>query len=396
MSLIPPPLFARSESDRLVAGVAGGLGARIGVEPVVLRMAIVVLAFAGGVGIVAYLLMWLLSGEGDAPPTTEPGMRRMLAVWIIVAGVLALLREFAMFWPGDAMMLSAGLGGFGSAVLWTRSEERERLSRFASRIPVAPAEALAGLSRGKVAIGGVLVLAGMITFLSANTSVETVRNVVFAVAVTAGGLSLILAPWIARLVRSLRAERHERIRSEERAEVAAHLHDSVLQTFALIQRSGSSQEMASLARAQERELRSWLYGRSVPGAPTMLSDALEDMAARIERLHRVAVESVLVGDAEIDDRLRALVDAAGEAVTNAAKHAGVTTISMYCEVTEAEVSLYVRDEGGGFEVATAAVDRRGITESIVGRMERNGGVATIRSRPAEGTEVHLRLPRNGS
>jgi len=387
----------------MVAGVAGGLGPRLGLEPAVLRLAFVVMTVAGGAGVVLYLIAWLVSGEEEgeeAPqePMRAPSspMRRVFALGLVVAGLLLLLRETTL-WPGDAVMWSVGLGAFGSAILWTKGEDPTagRLARFASHLPAAPAQALAGLSRAKLALGAVLVIAGMATLLVANTSVETVRNLVFAVTVTIAGLAFILGPWISQLVRQLRAERHERIRSEERAEVAAHLHDSVLQTLALIQRSQTPKEMASLARVQERDLRAWLYGRATQtaGGARMVSGALDEMAGRIERLHRVVVESVVVGDAAMDVPLQALVDAAGEAMTNAAKHAEVDVISVYCEVDEAEVTVYVRDEGRGFDAERRVPDRRGIAGSIIDRIERNGGVAAIRSKPSEGTEVHLVMPR---
>jgi signal transduction histidine kinase len=213
--------------------------------------------------------------------------------------------------------------------------------------------------------------------------------------VTATGLGLILGPWVYELVRQLGAERRERIRSEERAEVAAHLHDSVLQTLAMIQRAAGTQDMVSLARGQERELRAWLYGRARTNG-SMLTAAIDEMATRVERLHVVAVETVVVGDAQMDDRLRALVDASAEATTNAAKHSGASSVSVYVEVTDEGTSLYIRDEGGGFDADRLPEDRRGIVESIVGRMERNGGSATISSEPGEGTEVHLVMPRRSS
>jgi len=249
-----------------------------------------------------------------------------------------------------------------------------------------------------VFLGGLLVLAGMASLLAANNALfaaRVARSVAFAVVVTAAGFGLILGPWMWRTLRQLSEERRERIRSEERAEVAAHLHDSVLQTLAMIQRASSPQEMATLARGQERELRSWLYGRgrAEPNGSRSLSQALDELSGRVERFHHVPVETVVVGDAPVDDRLRALVDAAGEAMTNAARHSGAASVSVYAEVTDDAVNLYVRDEGKGFELVDVPTDRHGIRESIVGRMERGGGVATVSSVPAEGTEVHLRIPR---
>ncbi len=381
----------------MISGVAGGIAERLEIDGVVVRLAFVALAFAGGFGIVAYLFAWLIAA--DKPPGAEvrgprsTGARHVIAVALVVAGVMLLLRQ-AGLWFGDAAAWSVGLAAFGSAMLWTRADEggRARLARLTSRFPRTPADVMAGRSKGRLAIGALLVVAGMATFLVANTSLSALRNVVFAVAVTAVGLGLVLGPWIYELFRQLGAERRERIRSEERAEVAAHLHDSVLQTLAMIQRAPSPQEMSTLARVQERELRSWLYGRTGDGAGT-LSSALDALAGRVERLHRVAVEAVVVGNAPMDERLKALVDAAGEATTNAAKHSGASSISVYAEVTDDAASIYVRDEGLGFDAAKRPADRRGIADSIVGRMERNGGTATVTSEPAEGTEVHLVMPR---
>jgi signal transduction histidine kinase len=383
--------------------VAGGIAERLEIDATVIRLSFVVLAFAGGVGVVLYLFGWLI-GADPAPASADgpqprahraTGTRQVVAVALVVTGLLLLLRQVGL-WPGDALMWSVGLAAFGSAILWTRSDDsgRARLARLASRL--SPVEAATGRSKGRLAIGILLVLAGMGILLAANTSWNAIRNVAVAVLVTVAGLGLILGPWMFELIRQLSDERRQRIRSEERAEVAAHLHDSVLQTLAMIQRSSSSQEMVGLARAQERELRAWLYGRAPTNGTPMLSVAVDEMAARTERLHRVPVEAVVVGDAALDGRLRALVDAAGEATSNAARHADVASISVYVEVGPEGVSAYVRDEGRGFDPTDLPADRRGIAESIVGRMERHGGTATVTSERAQGTEVHLWVPRAGS
>jgi len=198
-----------------------------------------------------------------------------------------------------------------------------------------------------------------------------------------------------KLARQLSDERRERIRSEERAEVAAHLHDSVLQTLALIQRSESSREMATLARVQERELRSWLYGKGLPGSD-VLSTTIDQLAGRVEELHQVIVEAIVVGDAPLDDHLRALVHACGEATMNAAKHSGAESISVYVEVEDDAVTAFVRDQGKGFDPETIPADRRGIRESIHARMERHEGWAEVFSAPGDGTEVQLHMPRRGN
>jgi len=211
--------------------------------------------------------------------------------------------------------------------------------------------------------------------------------------VTAAGVALLLGPWIVRLARQVGVERRERIRSEERADVAAHLHDSVLQTLTLIQRTaGSPHETVSLARRQERELRAWLYGDRSPAAAT-LGAALDLGDDEVEAAHQVTVEVVTVGDPDLDERLAALTAAIREATLNAARHSGAELIDVYVECLPEATTAYVRDRGRGFDLSVVPVDRRGIADSIVGRMERHGGSVDIRTESGAGTEVVLRLPK---
>ena len=193
-------------------------------------------------------------------------------------------------------------------------------------------------------------------------------------------------------MRALSDERRERIRSEERAELAAHLHDSVLQTLALIQRTDQAREMVALARNQERELRAWLGGRE-PLAGDTVAGAIEKAAASVEMQFKVPVEVVTVGDMPLDDRLQAIVEACREATVNAAKHSGADQVSIYVEVEPEAVTAFVRDKGAGFDPEAVAPDRRGIAESIRGRMQRSGGSASIVTEPDGGTEVQLSIPR---
>ena len=195
-----------------------------------------------------------------------------------------------------------------------------------------------------------------------------------------------------RLARSLGSERAARIREQERAEVAAHLHDSVLQTLALIQkRSGEPQEVAALARRQERELRTWLHeGRAAPEADTVAA-ALRQAAADVEELHGMPIEVVTVGDRPLDESLDALVLAAREAMTNAAKFSGSGRVDLYAEARDGHVEVFVRDRGVGFDTQAVPPDRRGLRDSIQGRMERHRGLARVRSRLGEGTEVELQV-----
>ncbi len=395
----PIPLFERSAQDRLLAGVAGGLGERLGIDPVVVRLALVALAMAGGAGIIVYLAAWLFSGDPDvttrraAPPTST--LKQTVAIACIVLGTLLLLRR-AGVWLGDAWVWPVALAAFGSAVIWTRGDEdlRRRWALAAHRIPGLPGRVLASrISPAQILGGAVLIGAGMALFLTANDALPAVRTLLLAVVVTLAGVALIVGPGIMRLVRQLGEERRQRIRSDERAEVAAHLHDSVLQTLALLQRTDLPPEVARLARSQERELRSWLYGKTSKDGPELLESVVEEMATRIESSHDIAVNAVVVGDSPVDEQLRAVVDACGEAVINAAKHSGAKEVSVYVEVEPDAVSAYVRDQGRGFDPGAVASDRHGIAESIVGRIERAGGTARIVSGPREGTEVQLRVPR---
>lgn len=387
--------FRRSPTDRVLSGVAGGLGERLGVDPMLVRVAFVVLCGAGGFGALAYVVAWVLSGEPTAEPSRpapgSPSSRQLLALGCMLLGLLLLLRELGL-WLGDAVAWPLALAGAGSAAMWVRSDERERAraAGLASRVPVQSPGGRG--SKLRVVVGAVLVVTGMGAVLAGQQALtfQAVGPVLLAIVVTTAGIGLVLGPWVARLARQITDERRERIRSEERAEVAAHLHDSVLQTLALIQRSRDPVEMAALARGQERDLRAWLFGAG--GDPDRLRAALEGTAARIERRHRVPIDVVVVGDAALDDRLRALVQAAAEAMTNAARHSDAERVSVYAEVESGQVTLFVSDQGAGFEPEAVPPGRLGIAESIRGRMARHGGEAEVVSEPGEGTEVRLRLP----
>jgi signal transduction histidine kinase len=241
--------------------------------------------------------------------------------------------------------------------------------------------------------GIALVIGAGLLFLQANNALSGARDLVLAVVVVALGLGLILAPFWLRLARGLSEERNERIRSQERAEVAAHLHDSVLQTLALVQkRADDPRAVATLARRQERELRSWLSGAPEARPDERLADALRAAAAEVEEAHGVPVEVVAVGDRDLDDRHRALVAAAREALANAVRHSGSDEpIALYVEVADGHTEVFVRDRGRGFDPAAVPEDRRGVRESIMGRMARHGGRAAVHSTPETGTEVELVL-----
>jgi signal transduction histidine kinase/phage shock protein PspC (stress-responsive transcriptional regulator) len=381
----------RSANDRVLTGVAGGLGERLGIDPVVIRLAFVVLTLAGGAGLALYLAVMLVMGwpDPDDPPveTARTSWRQALAVALVVAGLLLLFRRSGVWW-GDGIVLPTALAVSGSALIWTRGEGARRPRRWLRGVPFA--EALDG-SRVRTVAGAGLILLGTWALLWEN--LELVANAPAAVAALVVGLGVIAGPGVWRLVQQVADERRERIRQEERAEMAAHLHDSVLQTLALIQRTNDAREMVSLARGQERELRTWLYGGATASVPGSLSAALDEVAAEVEQAHNTRIEVVLVGDCEVDEPVRALVHACREAMVNAARHSGARGLSVYVEVEDDAVTAFVRDQGVGFSRGSVPADRRGIAESIEGRMERNGGVALVESEPGRGTEVHLRIPR---
>jgi signal transduction histidine kinase len=242
----------------------------------------------------------------------------------------------------------------------------------------------------RVVIGVALVLAGAV-FLLARAGISAAGIGIAAMLVTLAGVALITGPWWVKLASELSEERRERIRSEERADIAAALHDSVLQTLALIQRNaGSSREVLRLARSQERQLRATLYGANLVGGP--FGAALHDIAAAVEDQYAVTIDVVVVGERTVDARLEALLAAAREAMTNAAKHSGVASISVYAEIEAHSVAVYVRDRGKGFDPAAVGADRLGVRGSIHARLQRCGGDAQITSVLGEGTEVHMRLP----
>ncbi len=390
------PLIVRSESSQVLTGLAAGLGERLGVDAALIRAAFISLSFAAGFGAIAYGALWALS----SPPTaaahragTLSGPRQVAAVGSITAGLLILLRSMG-FWLGDGIVIPATLASFGVSLIWLQGEgfsRRDWMLRGSS----ADASALSTRALVRVGVGALLIFTGMASVLAANMTFTLARvfDLLLPVAVAVTGLSLIFGPWLYRLAQQATNERRERIRTQERSEMAAHLHDSVLQTLALIQRADSTKETTMLARVQERELRSWLYGRNKGSDGQSLAAALEAAAARVERTQRCNVETVVVGDMPLDDKGRALVGASSEAMTNAAKHSGDSSISVFLEVEPDQAVVFVRDQGNGFDPSLVPKDRRGIADSIVGRLAAHGGEASINAAPGAGTEVRLRLPR---
>jgi signal transduction histidine kinase len=440
----PRQHLRRDLSRRWLGGLCAGIARRFGVDVWLVRLAFVVAAAAGGVGFVIYALGWLVIPAGDVPsgvrrrlPTGRAAVEVALGTGLLLLSVLLTFRALGV-WFSDAIAWPLVLVASGGALIWrgslgdSRPKARPAEAATAGPAPAvqpvasparAPASAaappagprfgpalnelrgaLGGLvaeaaerrptaaSISRVGLGIALVIAAAFAFLQATGALSAARDVILSVLAVVVVFAVIFAPWIVRLVRNLATERTQRIRSQERAEMAAHLHDSVLQTLAMVQRrAGEPHEVAAIARRQERELRAWLAGRPAPGQVARLAPALEAVAAEVEERHGVPVEVVAVGDRDLDPAAEAVVGAAREAMTNAAKFGGGSTVDVYAECTDRRLQVFVRDRGPGFDPAAIPADRRGVRESIVGRMERHGGKATITSAPGAGTEVELLL-----
>src|SRR3954452_7452701 len=373
----------------MLAGVAAGTAAHLRLDPFAVRVAYVVLAFLG-VGVVAYALLWLTMPAGDPWAETDGGAeagaevferptRRQLIGLALLAFVAVGAGSRLASFGGTDVVLPLILAGAGMAVIWRQFDSDSTLLR--------------GPARWGLAAGVVLGVAGVVLLLASTGQLANARNGFTATVVILVGVTLATAPLWRRMLESRAAERAALIRSEERAAVAAHLHDSVLQTLALIQRHAQDpQVVGRLARSQERELRACLYEPTVVTGGTW-AGLVARLVAEVESDHELTVDPVVVGDAPVDDALVALGAATREALVNAAKHSGAASVSLYSEVTATSVTVFVRDRGTGFDPAGVPPDRRGLRDSVIGRLTRLEGTATVRSAPGEGTEVELCLPR---
>ncbi len=371
----------------ILAGVAGGIAARLGIRTVYVRAAFMSAVLAAGLGIVVYLLAALLvpierDSQADVrDPATPP---QILGLVLMFIAVMLVFQGFSIWfgpvvWPATLVIFGLAIAIDTSGVNYEKS-----------------LAGITGQSRGRrswwLVVGGlVMMVAGFAVVFSSLDALRGIGVLALALLAAIAGLSIVAGPWIWSLIEDLRTERRARIRSEEKADMAAHLHDSVLQTFALIQRTDDPKKMVTLARSQERELRTWLFDEEAADSQT-LRGALSDAATSVEEAHDVPVSVVVVGDSSLaSNRQAALVGAATEAMMNAAKHSGADRVSVFAEASEGSVEVFVTDQGKGFDVDAVDDDRRGLVESIKGRMHRHGGEAVIDSEAGVGTEVHLTI-----
>jgi signal transduction histidine kinase/phage shock protein PspC (stress-responsive transcriptional regulator) len=376
----------------MLLGVCGGLARRYGVDAYVIRIALLLLTLTGGVGVVLYMVGWALSRPPDdvpRPAPFEPGVvsARSVATAAACGGVLMTARNIGL-WPGDTIMIPAVVVASGSALLWYRGRDshpqRDPLERVLQG-RVTPLRSLGGVA---------LALAGMVALVARGVRVEQLPAALAALAMALAGAAVLVGPYMGRLTTQLRDEERARIRDQERNDMAAHLHDSVLQTLALMQRAAADpRRMVMLARRQERELRSWLYDAKARAAVETLSARAEAIAAEVELDHGFPVDLIVVGEITVSPAVDALLLAVREATVNAAKHANADLVSVYIEVEPTAITAFVRDKGIGFSSAEIGVDRRGIAMSIRDRIERVGGRATLDSALGAGTEWELVVPR---
>ncbi|MEV0369992.1 PspC domain-containing protein [Streptomyces sp. NPDC050636] len=405
-----PPVrkLYRSADGRLLGGVARGLAGHLGLPVSWVRIVFVALFMAEGMGALLYAAFWFFVplGVGGVEarrraPTDDkrrllhrkPDKGQVFALIALLIGASIVASRFQLgqangyLWP--VLLIAAGV-----ALVWRQADNARRaqwleLGRRKGLLPML--RGAAGVALVGIGVTGIVVLQG---------SVQHLGSVLQAALAVVVGIALLAGPYLVRMMQDLSEERLMRIRAQERAEVAAHVHDSVLHTLTLIQRSADDpREVARLARAQERELRAWLYkpegrGKDEDDEPETLAEAVRTAAAEVEDHHGVPIEVVIVGDCPLDEALGAQIQAAREAMVNAAKYGGEGgAVQVFAEVEGRTVFVSVRDHGPGFDLDAVPEDRMGVRESIIGRMERNGGTARLRSAPDGGTVVELEMER---
>jgi signal transduction histidine kinase/phage shock protein PspC (stress-responsive transcriptional regulator) len=398
--------FRRGVENAIIGGVCGGLAIRLGIKERNVRIAFSLLALVSGIGVLLYMVLWLSlprTNEREAIAQRLVGRHRQL--YRIVIGLIAIIAIFFVLhslgmpnlgvytWPFFLSLL--GVIGVWRGASPEELDHLERLIKSAPVIGVASSKSRRNVAF-RLVVGAILIFFGLEILHHLGGAWGVATPALFGAFVVLGGVLVLLAPWWLSTLNDLTGEREARVRIEERANVAAHLHDSVLQTLTLIERAaGDEAAVVRLARNQERELRQWLFDPNYTedgdfGSFVSMLRHLED---EIENDYGVRVELVVVGDCEANDALIALVAAGREAAINAARWSGAESISVYGEVESDAFSLFVRDQGRGFDVSAVPDDRRGITLSIRQRIAQHGGTAVLKSTAGVGTEVELFVPR---
>lgn len=367
----------RDPNNRWIAGVCAGLAENWRWPVWVVRMAFLVGVLANGLGALFYLVLWLMLPLRDpSRDSRSADLGRLVAFGAVVVGLFVLAsatgREVMHGWIAPLALLA-----IGSAIIWQQRSQVTAPKRWA----IVPA-----------LLGVFLVVGGVMALVVGEVGWWQGLRFAGIALLIVGGLALLASPWLVGVYTDLIAERSARIREQERTEIATRVHDSVLQTLTLIQKNADdAAEVTRLARGESRRLRSWLYEPELEPHESLVA-SLQAVCKDTEQEYGVIVDLVTVGDLPWGEALDPFVAATKEAIVNAAKHAGGSaSISVYCEITENSLQVFIRDRGVGFDPAEVAADRQGIRESIVGRMRRAGGSADVSSSPA-GTQVTISIP----
>ncbi|GAA4477917.1 ATP-binding protein [Rhodococcus olei] len=390
------PRLERRVGGRVVGGVAGGIADHLGVDVFKVRVAFVLLCALAGSGIVAYGLLWIFTPAGHDTERPSPAERRRALGLAVLGLALSAGLGFVVSGTAGEVLVPIVVVAVGAALVWREYDSDGPRSAFG--LPQSPTV----LTWARVLGGITLIVLGLGVVVLARVDLASLRSSLLAVVVTLVGIGLLTVPLWLRMWRDLGRERAARIRNEEREEIASHLHDSVLQTLALIQKQADRpQEVQRLARSQERELRKWLFGEG-EAAHASLAEALRTIAGEVEDQHGIAVQTVTVGDVRLDvpedesglskEAVTAVLGATREALVNAAKHSGESSVDLFAEAEQTEVSVFVRDRGVGFDPGAVPVDRQGLAKSIRARVQRRGGEVEVDSAVGRGTEVRIRMP----
>ncbi|GGC65227.1 ATP-binding protein [Hoyosella rhizosphaerae] len=384
-----PVLFRRAHG-RIIGGVAGGLADHLGVDEQKVRIAFVLLSAAAGLGVVLYGLLWVVTRPGGEDRDISPTERRRAMGLATIGGAFAIMVGMLASGPVGSVLVPILVAIAGAGLVW------REFDTTAPRALLGVQHKPGVLTWVRVLAGVALVILGLAVIWVGQVDFGALRSSLMAVVVTLIGATLLTVPIWLRLWQALNEERAARIRTEERDEIASHLHDSVLQTLALIQKqAGNAPEVQRLARSQERELRRWLFN-SESEVHASLAAALKHISGQVEDHYGITIETVTVGDAVSTESpaYGALLGAVREALINAAKHSGESNIDVYSEVEPDQVSVFVRDRGVGFDAEQVPSDRQGLTKSIRQRIERRGGTVDVRTKVGKGTEVRIFVPRD--